>query len=463
MIRSLLLFLVFVAFLASGFAAPFVFSLGYVWVDGFRPQEVSYSILTELPVSMIMAVAAIGGYFVLDRRFPPKPSAQLVLTLLLAVWVTLTTSWAEVPDPAWLKWNWAFKTIVFSAFIPYVFRSSIQIEAFALIWMLALSANTLPVGAKTILSGGGYGHALGLVAGNSGFAEGSTLAAISLMMVPIFIFLRKHGRIIPHALFTSLGYIAAIALSIAAAVGTYERTALVGAVVMGGHLWWHARRKLFFGVIAAMTVLAVGGITSQRWIERMSTVQTFDSESSALGRILVWKWTLDYALHHPLGGGFDVYRIDHIHFPNEAADAPPHTIAFHSAYFEVLGEQGWIGLSLFLSLIATSLLTLRGVVKRTRDRPELAWSLGLARGLQGSLLTFVACSAFIGVAFQPMFYFLFAMTVSLREFTRRSIAGSVQLRGQRQALSRRNVPGLGSESPLASSAQSARTGLERAR
>ncbi len=458
MIRSLLLFFVFVTFLATGFAAPFVFSLGYIWVDGFRPQEVSYSILTELPVSMIMAVAAIGGYLVLDRRFPPKPSAQLVLTLLFAIWVTLTTTWAEVPDPAWVKWNWAFKTIVFSAFIPYVFRSSIQIESFALIWLLALSANTLPVGAKTILSGGGYGHALGLVAGNSGFAEGSTLAAISLMMVPIFIFLRQHGRIIPRSALTSLGYIGAVALSIAAAVGTYERTALVGAMVMGGHLWWHARRKLFFGVVAVMTVLAVGGITSQRWIERMSTVQTFDSESSALGRILVWKWTLDYALHHPLGGGFDVYRIDRIHFPNEPADAPPHTIAFHSAYFEVLGEQGWVGLGLFLGLIGSTLVTLRRLVKRTRDRPDLAWSLGMARALQGSLLTFVACSAFIGVGFQPMYYFLFAMTVSLREYTRRAIESGVKLRGQRRVLARGNIPapGAGAHAGL-----SARAGLER--
>ncbi len=458
MIRSLLLFFVFVAFLATGFAAPFVFSLGYIWVDGFRPQDVSYSILTELPVSMIMAVAAIGGYFVLDRRFPPKPSAQLVLTLLFAVWVTLTTSWAEVPDPAWIKWDWAFKTIVFSAFIPYVFRSSIQIEAFALIWLLALSANTLPVGAKTILSGGGYGHALGLVAGNSGFAEGSTLAAISLMMVPIFIFLRQHGRIIPRSPLTSLGYVGAIALSIAAAVGTYERTALVGAAVMGGHLWWHARRKLLFGVIAAVVVLAAGGITSQRWIERMSTVQTFHSESSALGRILVWKWTFDYALHHPLGGGFDVYRIDRIQFPNETADTPPHTIAFHSAYFEVLGEQGWVGLGLFVSLIATSLVTLRGVAKRTRDRPDFAWSLGMARALQGALLTFVACSAFIGVGFQPMFYFLFAMTISLREYTRRAMEGGGELRGRSQVLPRRNAPALTADADVE---LSTRTGLER--
>lgn len=434
MIRSLLLFFTFVSFLAGGFAAPFIFSLGYVWVDGFRPQEVSYSILTELPVSMIMAVAAIGSYVISDRRFPPRPSAHLVLTLLFAVWVTLTATWAEVPDAAWVKWDWAIKTILFSAFIPYIFRSTIQIEAFVLMWMLALSANTLPVGAKTILSGGGYGHALGLVAGNSGFAEGSTLAAISLMMVPAFVFLRRHGRIIPRSFLTSLGYMAAIALSVAAAVGTYERTALVGAVVMGGQLWWHARRKLFFGVIAALTVLAVGGITSQRWIERMSSVQSFDTESSALGRILVWKWTFDYAVHHPLGGGFDVYRIDRIRYPTEPPDSPPHTIAFHSVYFEVLGEQGWIGMGLFLSLIVTTLLTLRRVAKQTRHRPDMVWSLGLARALQGALLTLVFCGAFIGVAFQPMFYFLFATAVSLREYTRRAISGDLDTRNRRRSL-----------------------------
>ena len=124
----------------------------------------------------------------------------------------------------------------------------------------------------------------------------------------------------------------------------------------------------------------------------------------------------------------------------------------------MLGEQGWVGLGLFLGLIGSTLVTLRRLVKRTRDRPDLAWSLGMARALQGSLLTFVACSAFIGVGFQPMYYFLFAMTVSLREYTRRAIESGVKLRGQRRVLARGNIPapGAGAHAGL-----SARAGLER--
>ena len=426
MIRSLLLFALFVTFLACGFAAPFIFSLGYVWVDGFRPQEVSYSILTQLPVSMIMAVAAIGGYFVLDRRAPPRPSAHLVLTLLLAVWLTLTTFWAAVPDAAWIKWDWAFKTVVFSAFAPFIFRSSIQIEAFVLIWLVALSANILPVGAKTVLSGGGYGQALGLVSGNSGFAEGSTLAAISVMIIPLLVFLRRHGRVIPRTTLSSIGYLGGIAVSLAAAVGTFERTALIGAAVMGGHMWWHTRRKLMFAVVAAAAIMAVGAITSQRWVERMSTVRTFDTESSALGRILVWKWTLDYAMHHPFGGGFEVYRIDHVEFPPETEGGQPRPrtgIAFHSVYFELLGEQGWIGLFLFVCLIANSIRYLNTVAKITKNKTNMLWARDFSYAIQGSLLTLMACSAFIGIAFQPMFYYLFAVSFSLREYVRRATNG----------------------------------------
>ena len=422
MIRSLLLFSVYISFLGVGMIAPFVCSLGYVWVDALRPQEVSYSILTELPVSMIMAVAALGGYMILDRRSPPRTSAQLILTLLLGVWVTATTSWAEVPDAAWLKWDWAFKTIMFSAFMPFVFRSYVQIESFLMIWIFALGARILPVGVKTFFSGGGYGHDLGLVSGNSLLAEGATLATVSLMCVPLLLYFARHGRIIPRSWLSTVGYLGGVAVAIAAAVGTYERTALIGAAVMGGHLWWHTRRKLAFAVVAVAVLMSVGAITSQRWVDRMSTVRSFETEGSALGRILVWKWTLNYAMHHPLGGGFDTYRIDHVEFPPETEGGQPRPatgIAFHSVYFEMLGEQGWVGLGLFVGLVAATLLSLRSVARATKNRPELAQCRDLSFALQGSLLTLLACGSFIGIAFQPMFYYLFASATSLREYVRR--------------------------------------------
>ena len=64
----------------------------------------------------------------------------------------------------WPKWDWAFKTVMFSAFIPLVIRSRVQIEAFVQIYVLTLAANFIPFAAKVLISGGGYGRNLGLMA-----------------------------------------------------------------------------------------------------------------------------------------------------------------------------------------------------------------------------------------------------------------------------------------------------------
>src|ERR1700712_308355 len=110
---------VYVSFLGLSVRAPFVATLGYVWVDTFQPQGVAYIILNQLPVAMIMGLIALAGYFLLDRRSPPPLTTQTVLQACMAVWITLTLIWAEVPDAAWVKWDWAFKTIAFATFIPY--------------------------------------------------------------------------------------------------------------------------------------------------------------------------------------------------------------------------------------------------------------------------------------------------------------------------------------------------------
>ena len=53
MLRSIWLLFVYVSFLGLGASAPFILALGYVWVDTFKPQEVAYIILNQLPVAFI--------------------------------------------------------------------------------------------------------------------------------------------------------------------------------------------------------------------------------------------------------------------------------------------------------------------------------------------------------------------------------------------------------------------------
>jgi probable O-glycosylation ligase (exosortase A-associated) len=425
MLRSLYISLIYGVFLFGGFVAPFTMGLGYVWVDTFTPQNVAYSIVNEIPVSAVMAVAAILAYLLLDRKSPPALNLVTLLVIVMAGWVTFTTFNDPVrPVDAFGKWNWAIKTIVFSAFMPAMFRSRVQIEAFLQIYIFSLSGQFLPFAGKTILTGGKYGASLGLVEGNGGLAEGSHLATVCLLVIPILFHLRRYTVILPRWRIIKLGYAGLAFACLAACVGTFERTALVGvAVVLAGFILRSRRRILYSAIIAGIIVAGSGYVATSKneWVDRMKTIGTYTQDNSAFGRILVWEWTLDFVKTHPYGGGFNSYLVDEIKLPGTPEHPEPiidKGRAFHSIYFEVLGEHGWVGLGIFLSLFVASFLTLRSAAIRAKRLAGMQWCHDLARMLQISIVVPMVCGAFIGIAFQAEFYYLFALAVMLRQQVR---------------------------------------------
>jgi len=123
--------------------------------------------------------------------------------------------------------------------------------------------------------------------------------------------------------------------AVAAAIGTYERTGLIGMVVAGVGLWLRSRHKIVTGIAGLAIVALVATTVSQSWDQRISTIQSYNQDESALGRLLVWKWTLGYVKTHPLGGGFDAFEIDRIEFPPQPGSSEPEVVfgkAFHSVW-----------------------------------------------------------------------------------------------------------------------------------
>lgn len=413
MLRSIFMLLVYLSFLGLSTQAPFIATLGYVWVDIFQPQLVAYIILNQIPVALIMGAAAVSTYVVFDRRSPPPVTAEAMLQIGLAVWVTLTTVFALAPDAAWDKWNWAFKTIAFAIFIPYTIRSRVQIEAFVQIYVLAMAANFIPFGAKVLLSGGGYGRNLGLQIGNSGLSEGGLLSTACLMAVPLAIHLGSHSRLLPRWKIVPLAYWGLAGLAIATAIGTYERSALLGLAVLGLYMWLRSRRKLLHGAVFACVALVIAFSAGASYSNRMSTIETYHSDTSAYVRLLVWRWTLDFVESHPFGGGFSVYVINHIEVPATGAE-PAHAEfgrAFHSSYFEVLGEHGYPGIIMFLALGGLTFLRMQRLSRRVRNDPEFAWIGSLASAIESGLAVFFSSGAFVGIAFQPMFWYFISMGI----------------------------------------------------
>ncbi len=419
MLRSSWLLLLYLSFLGLGITTPFVMTLGYVWVDTFQPQSVTYFILNELPVAFIMGAAAVLTYIVLDRRSPPPLMIPTACQVGLAIWMTVTLLWAELPDRAWVKWDWAFKTMVFAAFVPLVIRSRVQIEAFAQTYVFSLAANFVPFGLKVLISGGGYGQNLGLVGGNSGLAEGGLLSTVCLMSVPITMFLARHGKLIPRLPLMPLAYGFVAILAVATAIGTYERSALVGMVVLGIYMFVRSRKKFLFGILLGVMTVAVIVLAAKSWNARVSTIRDYSADGSAMTRILMWKWTIGFAADHPFGGGFDAYGTSSILMPPDELNPGGYIQvgrAYHSIYFEMLGDLGYPGLLMFLTAAASSLFSLLRLSRKCRRIPDLVWVADMSDAVQSGMLVFLTSGAFVGIAFQPPFWYFVAMGVSLRAY-----------------------------------------------
>lgn len=400
--------------IALGCVAPFVMALAYVWVDLFRPHDVAPALGQLFPFSLVTALLAVGAYLLMDRRDPPRLGLLTGMLVLWAGWITLTTTWAHFPSAAWVKWDWAFKTILFTTFLPFVFRSRIQIEAALLVILCCIASNVLPFAIKALLSGGGYGLPLGLIQINAGWGgEGSTLGTYAFACLPLVAFLLRHSVIAPARGWLRWVYLAAPGVAVIGAFGTFARAALVACVAWAALAWWRSRRKLMVAIMLVAGAAAVVPLMGDTWMARISTSFAPRQDESANTRLLVWEWTIGLANKYPAGAGFVAYLGNRIEMQGEwGQDIVQEGRAFHSIYFEVLGEHGWIGLAIFLATFAVFFLDMRRVQRAVRGNPELEWIGDLASALSRSVMIFMVGATFVGIAFYPLHYYFLALAVS---------------------------------------------------
>jgi probable O-glycosylation ligase (exosortase A-associated) len=276
-------------------------------------------------------------------------------------------------------------------------------------------------GIKTLLGGGGYGIAL---VGNSSFlyAEGSTLSTLAVSLIPIYIFLLKEAKIVkdyPKFKYVLLIYIACCIMTV---IGTQARTGLIALFVFALLYLRTSKINTKTLFLLALIPVLVYTVAPTSWFERMNTInESTTSEKSAVGRLVVWRWTIDYALENPfLGGGFYAHLanagvLDEYQAEGEVEIKNKGGKAFHNIFFEVLGEAGFGGLILFGGIITHSYLINRRKLKLKSDKlnaEEETWNRPLSFALNNSLLIYCAGGMFIGVAFYPWLYYLYCASIS---------------------------------------------------
>jgi probable O-glycosylation ligase (exosortase A-associated) len=422
MITDLITLFILLIFIGFGFSRPYIALCGVVWVDVYKPQSTSYSFMSDKPLSLILTVFFLTT-LIINRKSITVPKVFLYhfLMLFFIVWISLTTVYSEFPEIAWIKYDIAYKTLLLAYFIPFALNTRKSIEAF--IWISIVSFGTFIffAGVKTLMGGGGYGVDL---VGSGGFmwSEGSTLANQAIALLPIFWFAAK---------FSLLGmsnykyYLIAIGYgvcSLLTLVGTQARSGLVCLFVYIVLLIKQSKKKFSAVVVVCMIPLIIMPMAPDSFFERMNTMSSEDavsSDTSALGRLVVWRWTIDYVADRPfMGGGFYAYRANAGQLrkyskSSETEITTPHPKAFHSIIFEVLGGHGYVGLFLFLSIICHSfILNLSTMSNKAED--NVSWKKQLARGLNMSLLIYCAGGLFVGIAFYPWIYYIYGVSIALK-------------------------------------------------
>ncbi|SOB78675.1 probable O-glycosylation ligase, exosortase A-associated [Sphingomonas guangdongensis] len=424
--------LVFVAYLglffALGFRRPFLFVLAYVYIDLVSPQRLTYYLLNAVPISMIASGLAILGWLAADDKRDLRIAPRQGLLFLLLGYCWYTTLNADFPVEAAFKWEWVWKSLAFAIFLPLTLRTRLRIEALLLFVVLATASIIIVGGIKTLATGGGgYGQLNLMVANNSGLYEGSTISMAAIALIPVILWLMKHGTVFPPDWRVRLFGYALLFACLLIPVGTSARTGLLCIALLFVLLLRDARRRfLYLGGAALLAVIAVPFLPST-FTDRMSTIKTYQADASASTRLAVWQWTWDYVKDHPLGGGFDAYLQNNIRYDKvkveKGADGQATVArelevdkarAYHSAYFEMLGEQGWPGFLLWLGVHLGGLFRMEVLRRRYRKADgDQAWIAPLASALQHGHLIYLLGAAFVGIALNPFIYLIVGAQIGL--------------------------------------------------
>lgn len=430
---DLSLFLFLITFLAIGFRRPFIWVLAYLYVDVLAPGKMGWTLMPLLQASLITFLAAFAGWLLADPKRGSKFTFRQVLLTALLLYCWFTTVNADFPEFAAQKWGWVWKALVFAIFLPLTLTTRLRIEAAMLVLLLSVAAIVISAGIKVTLGGGGYENQLFFVNDNSGLYESSTLATVAICTIPIILWFTRYGTVFVPDWRVKLFAGALIFACLLMPVGTEARTGLICIAVLLVLALRDVKRRLTFIAAGAMLVVVALPFLPPSYYERMSTLGSVDGDESASTRLAVWEWTIDYAIEKPTGGGFDAFRGNSFTYKLpvkeeagnttavEYRDVTDSSRAYHSAVFEMLGEQGWIGLGIWLWLHALGVWHMERIRRRWRKKQGDSdqWQAPLATALQYAQIIYLVGSLFQGIAYQPFILMLIGLQCALWTYCKR--------------------------------------------
>jgi probable O-glycosylation ligase (exosortase A-associated) len=398
--RDLALMAVVLPAMLVSLRRPWIGVLLWTWISLMSPHRFTYGFAYSAPIGAMAAICTLLGLLMTRDRRTPFGASPPVWFALLTVWITLSWAFGLDPEDDYAMWDKVMKINLMVLVSLALLHSRQHILAFA--WVVAGSIALLGIkgGIFTLTSGGSdrvYGPA------ESFIEENNALALATIVAIPLLRFLqlqlvagwRRHAMTL------------VMILCAASALGSHSRGGFLAIAAMTLMLWWRGGNRVRNAVVLAIVGASLVAFMPENWTTRMSTIDEYQEDGSALGRLDAWKVAWGVAKDYPLGAGFNPNRQRYFDLYAEGSQAR----AAHSIYFQILGNHGFVGLSLYLGIFGSTYLLAGRLRRAARKVPQAEWCGQLAAMCQVSLVGFAVGGAFLSLAYYDLSYNIMVLVV----------------------------------------------------
>jgi probable O-glycosylation ligase (exosortase A-associated) len=311
----------------------------------------------------------------------------------------------------WYLFGKLAKIVVLALVLTVVLNTRRRLHGLVLATALGLAFNGADEGLKVLLTAGGH-HVLGI----STLGDNNAFALAMLMCMPLLLYLYNTSA---HPV-TRFALMAGEVLCGVAVVGTFSRGGFLGLLTFALGLVALNRNKLRNLALVAAGGLVLLYFAPVEWFQRIDTIGKAQVDSSFMDRVTAWKVSTLIALDRPFfGGGFHAVQDTTVyhHFGEQlerlafipGAPLRPLGMAAHSIYFEVLGDLGFTGLTLFLAMLVFAFLACSAIRKRARQYRDMEWMSDLAGMLRLSMIVYMVAGAALSFAYFEGVYVIVAL------------------------------------------------------
>jgi putative inorganic carbon (hco3(-)) transporter len=393
-LREILVAGIVVALCVVGLAVPRIGIYGYMWFALLRPDILAWA-EGPRPYSKMIAICTLAGsvrYITSLQVVLINPISRLLIFLL--IFSGFSAFFAVNKDLAVEPYSVYARIVLMALLVPMLCTSLQDVKLLLLVAAFSLGFLGAKFGAGGFFHGGvrytqGYGGFLG---------DNNTLALAFAMTVPLcwyarLLLQRKALRVL--MMLMAFGSAAGI-------VWLHSRGGLLALGCTLIVIALRSRYKLLMLVLLPFLILPPMYMVRESYLPRISTIQNYDEDLSALGRLQYWDAAVRMWKDHPIFGvGFGMDNWVELSAPYLGRE-DYHVV--HNNYLQVLVDSGIFAFLILIFLLVGTIIRMEISMRRIRKiQPELEI---IPKALQASLIAFAVGSTFLSLVKFDIFYFI---------------------------------------------------------